>query len=246
MTVENISWSRMMPTSAGVEPATSWPPVRRRIQLGHRGWLLFHLCNREDKSDDKHLRFDESKPELDLTIFSLINNRKISSPFSSSLPKQTCLCQETMHRIYFQWQNRLNTYPEKYLMQKQCRRHSFHFYLSRSMQIFVPFLQSANHQNQGVPIPVAMVTRIFVDTPCFTLSINYLLKLLMLSTLSIHFSRRHFKYFSYFFKENRIWHLCKLSPVETICIKCQVLFPRNNKKKYKFVVCWISPESGKV
>ena len=28
---------RMLPTSAGVEPATSWSPVRRRIQLSHRG-----------------------------------------------------------------------------------------------------------------------------------------------------------------------------------------------------------------
>ena len=37
----------MLPTSAGVEPATSWSPVGRRIQLSHRGrqsyvlqWLL--------------------------------------------------------------------------------------------------------------------------------------------------------------------------------------------------------------
>ena len=29
----------MLPTSAGVEPATSWSPVGRRIQLSHRGWL---------------------------------------------------------------------------------------------------------------------------------------------------------------------------------------------------------------
>ena len=28
----------MLPTSAGVEPATSWSPVGRRIQLSHRGW----------------------------------------------------------------------------------------------------------------------------------------------------------------------------------------------------------------
>ena len=30
----------MLATSAGVEPATSWSPVRRRIQLSHRGPLL--------------------------------------------------------------------------------------------------------------------------------------------------------------------------------------------------------------
>ena len=29
----------MLPTSAGVEPATSWSPVGRRIQLSHRGQL---------------------------------------------------------------------------------------------------------------------------------------------------------------------------------------------------------------
>ena len=28
---------RMLPTSAGVEPATSWSPVGRRIQMSHRG-----------------------------------------------------------------------------------------------------------------------------------------------------------------------------------------------------------------
>ena len=33
---------RMLPTSAGDEPATSWSPVGRRIQLSHRG--LYGLC----------------------------------------------------------------------------------------------------------------------------------------------------------------------------------------------------------
>ena len=32
----------MLPTSAGVEPVTSWSPVGRRIQLSHRGWLPDH------------------------------------------------------------------------------------------------------------------------------------------------------------------------------------------------------------
>ena len=35
---------RMLPTSAGVEPATSWSPVGRRIQLSHRGGLGFFLA----------------------------------------------------------------------------------------------------------------------------------------------------------------------------------------------------------
>ena len=35
---------RMLPTSAGVEPATSWSPVGRRIQLSHRG-RLYNVVN---------------------------------------------------------------------------------------------------------------------------------------------------------------------------------------------------------
>ena len=31
---------RMLPTLAGVEPATSWSPVGRRIQLSHRGLIM--------------------------------------------------------------------------------------------------------------------------------------------------------------------------------------------------------------
>ena len=38
---------RMLPTSVGVEPATSWSPVGRRIQLSHRGrqnhWVLWNI-----------------------------------------------------------------------------------------------------------------------------------------------------------------------------------------------------------
>ena len=33
-------YERMLPTSAGVEPATSWSPVGRRIRLSHRGRLM--------------------------------------------------------------------------------------------------------------------------------------------------------------------------------------------------------------
>ena len=34
----------MLPTSAGEEPATSWSPVGRRIQLSHRGRLKIGRC----------------------------------------------------------------------------------------------------------------------------------------------------------------------------------------------------------
>ena len=40
---------RILPTSVGVDPVTSWSPVRRRIQLSHRGRLkitsICHLLN---------------------------------------------------------------------------------------------------------------------------------------------------------------------------------------------------------
>ena len=33
---------RMLPTTAGVEPATAWSPVGRRIQLSHRGLTKYY------------------------------------------------------------------------------------------------------------------------------------------------------------------------------------------------------------
>ena len=39
------------------------------------------------------------------------------------------------------------------------------------------------------------------------------------------FSRRHFEIFFVFILENRIWHL-----VQIVCMKCQILFSRQNKK----------------
>ena len=50
------------------------------------------------------------------------------------------------------------------------------------------------------------------------------------------------KYFLLFFKTKiRFVISCKLSPEETVCIKCQILFSRKYKKKYsQFVICWIS------
>ena len=39
-----------------------------------------------------------------------------------------------------------------------------------------------------------------------------------------------FMIFFLFFHENRLWHSCKLSPQETISMKCQSLFSGENKK----------------
>ena len=47
----------------------------------------------------------------------------------------------------------------------------------------------------------------------------------MLSTLGKIFSRLHFEiFFSHFSQETGFDISCKLSPVETICMKCQILF----------------------
>ena len=38
------------------------------------------------------------------------------------------------------------------------------------------------------------------------------------------------KYFSYFCQKTGFENSCKLSPLETICMKCQILFSGKNKK----------------
>ena len=43
----------MLPTSAGVEPATSWSPVGRRIQLSHRGQVRIDDDVIEFQEDDE-------------------------------------------------------------------------------------------------------------------------------------------------------------------------------------------------
>ena len=47
---------RVLPTSAGVEPATSWSPVGRRIQLSHRGTDIICLSINETKVEELDLQ----------------------------------------------------------------------------------------------------------------------------------------------------------------------------------------------
>ena len=54
--------------------------------------------------------------------------------------------------------------------------------------------------------------------------------LLTLSTLGKIFSRRHIDWFSYFSQKTGFDISCKLSQLETICMKCQILFSGKNKK----------------
>ena len=51
------------------------------------------------------------------------------------------------------------------------------------------------------------------------------------------YSRKHFEiFFLFFFQKTGFDISCKLSPVETICMKCQILFSRKIKKKKKNVI----------
>ena len=59
---------RMLPTSAGVEPATSWSPVGRRIQLSHRGRLTVGSSKEVPSSMRKNVR-----------IHIILNMRNVSS-----------------------------------------------------------------------------------------------------------------------------------------------------------------------
>ena len=54
---------------------------------------------------------------------------------------------------------------------------------------------------------------------------------LTLNTLGKIFSRQHFEiFFSYFSQKTGYDISCKLSPKETVCMKCQILFSGKNKK----------------
>ena len=65
---------------------------------------------------------------------------------------------------------------------------------------------------------------------------------LTLSTLGKIFSWWHIAVFFLFFQKIDFDISCKLSPMETICMKCQILISWKNKKKNRqFVVCWICP-----
>ena len=74
------------------------------------------------------------------------------------------------------------------------------------------------------------------------------LRWLKLSSLGEIVMRRHIEifFFSYFSQKAGFDISCKLSPLETICMKCQNPFSWKNKKKYyQIAFCWISLERGK-
>ena len=60
---------------------------------------------------------------------------------------------------------------------------------------------------------------------------------LTLSALGKIFSRQHFEIISCFFQKGGFDISCKLSPLETICIKFLILFSGKNQKKIFQSVC---------
>ena len=73
----------MLPTSAGVEPATSWSPVGRRIQLSHRGRHQEDLNTLERWESDWQMSFHRVHISQDLKWNSHINS--ISSKANQTL-----------------------------------------------------------------------------------------------------------------------------------------------------------------
>ena len=65
----------------------------------------------------------------------------------------------------------------------------------------------------------------------------------MRSMLGKNFSKQHIEIFS---QETGFDISCKLSPVETICMKCQILFPGKYKKKYHPISCLLNQRVVKV
>ena len=51
------------------------------------------------------------------------------------------------------------------------------------------------------------------------------------------FSRRHFEIFSYFPKKIGFDVSCRLSPMEIICMECQILFSGGKLRKRKSIIC---------
>ena len=68
------------------------------------------------------------------------------------------------------------------------------------------------------------VSKLGAVTVCIMCSRFHILICLMLSTLGKIFSRRHTEIFFLFFPEMGFAISCKLSPLETVCMKCQILF----------------------
>ena len=68
---------------------------------------------------------------------------------------------------------------------------------------------------------------------------------LTLNTLFYSYQTTFALFFLYFSKAEGFDIAWKLSPMEIICMECQILFSGKRKQNFQNVVCWICPESSK-
>ena len=73
----------MLPTSAGVEPATFWSPVGWRIQLSHRGRLRQKLTT--------VLLVSTEKQEKNISLISLLSVAMVLFEYNQYNPDDTVL-----------------------------------------------------------------------------------------------------------------------------------------------------------
>ena len=59
---------RMLPTSAGIEPATSWSPDGRRIQLSHRGWQALPVFKMKNKTSFESRAYIKGRVGLNVSV----------------------------------------------------------------------------------------------------------------------------------------------------------------------------------
>ena len=129
----------------------------------------------------------------------------------------------------------------------------------RNQKKTVGHISKVSHREQYIDLFITLQTKIllwdispslnksaYILYPMVDLLVALQYFALTLSVLGEKFTNDILKYFSYFSQKTGFDFSCTLSPQETMCMKCQSLFSGKNKKKYhQFVVCWISPESGK-
>ena len=218
----------MLPTSAGVEPATSWSPVGRRIQLSHRGrrtlgklfirryiefFFIIIFCISLRKQDLTFMQMHEmSNP-----IFWRKKIRKnITNLSSAGLAKRVVKVEQARasglpDQKHFTAISKPE--PEPLLVANAISRRKI---WTSAKYIFN--VADADHAAK-------MRRQIWVSIVC---------------NRSISFSGQTQQttnwYFSHFFPENRLWHSCKRDNFHEMS---QTVFWKKKKKKKK--KCWNFP-----
>ena len=90
----------MLPTSAGVEPATSWSPVGRRIQLSHRGRLL-RFCKSNMSQSILESPLDFVITSVDCIYWAVTSENVLSDICAQRRFRSACA--STQSGQYLQW-----------------------------------------------------------------------------------------------------------------------------------------------